>query len=154
MLSSKSWVSVSNPILRTEKDVALQNAASFFLVYTRFRTPVSVFTFQFSVFTFPLQSPLPHRYHSDGILMFPYRLLRVFLCKKSADIPARTSHICRFLHFRFHLLSHQVVALTISDDEHLTMDEQFLYLFFAIGEDIIQRVLYIRFDEELVPNIR
>lgn len=141
----------------------MQRLSFWFIPDFRFRTPVSrllisdsffwipVSGFQTpdSVFRFPLSSPLALRYHSDGVLMFPYRLLHgweVISCgwlQEYSNKCGRDVRTCcyispfgfgvtfQFLVFTLEFLSHQVVGLAISDDNDLTIDKQFLRLLFA-----------------------
>ena len=117
-----------------------------------FQTPDSRFLFPDSRLRFPVFGILYHlRYHSDGVLMFPYRLLHgweVSSCgwlqeyrnKCGRDVrtcfyisPFGFGVTFQFLVFTLEFLSHQVVGLAISDDNDLTIDEQFLHLLFAFG---------------------
>ena len=138
----------------------MQRLSFWFIPDFRFRTPVfrilipdSCFRIPDSGFrfSFPLSSPLPLRYHSDGVLMFPYRLLHgweVSSCgwlQEYSNKCGRDVRTCcyvspfgfgvtfQFLVFTLEFLSHQVVGLAISDDNDLTIDEQFLRLLFAFG---------------------
>ena len=138
----------------------MQRLSFWFIPDFRFRTPVSRILIPDSGFripdsgfrfSLPLSSPLPLRYHSDGVLMFPYRLLHgweVSSCswlQEYSNKCGRDVRTCcyvspfgfgvtfQFLVFTLEFLSHQVVGLAISDDNDLTIDEQFLRLLFAFG---------------------